>query len=200
MIRPYRPSDLSRLREICVLTGAAGGDATGRWSTDDLLPDLFLEPYTTFAPGWAWVLELDGVIQGYLVAVSDTAAFVAWWRDTWTPWFAVRYPRPGEPYSEEEELVLRGYRPEVMLVDEHEGYPAHLHIDLLPPAQGRGWGAKLIDRLRSELADVGVPGVHVTLDPENTAARGFYERLGFRALPSSSPAEPVLGIATSRAR
>ena len=91
--------DLARLREICVLTGAAGGDATGRWSSDDLLPDLFLEPYTTYAPGWAFVVELDGEVQGYLVAVSSTPAFISWWRDTWTPWFATVYTRPGEPYS-----------------------------------------------------------------------------------------------------
>jgi hypothetical protein len=44
-IRPYRTEDLARLREICVLTGAAGGDATGRWSTDHQMPDLYLEPY-----------------------------------------------------------------------------------------------------------------------------------------------------------
>lgn len=200
MIRPYEPRDLSRMRRICVLTGAAGGDATGRWSTDDLLPDLFVEPYTTFAPGWAWVVELGGEVQGYLVAVSDTRAFAAWWRDTWTPWFAAVYPRPDQPLSDEEELVLRGYVPDMMLIDEVAEYPAHLHIDLLPAAQGRGWGSKLIGRLRSELADAGVPGVHVELDPENVAARGFYERIGFTELPSSRPEAPVLGIPTRPGR
>jgi GNAT superfamily N-acetyltransferase len=193
VIRPYDAGDLARMREICVLTGAAGGDATGRWSTDALLPDLFVEPYTTFAPGWAWVVELDEAVQGYLVAVSDTAAFVNWWRDTWTPWFAAAYTRPDEPYSAEEELVLRGFVPEVMEIAEQAEYPAHLHVDLLPAAQGRGWGGKLIGRLRSELADVGVPGVHVALDPGNTLARGFYEHLGFAQLPSSSH---LLGVAT----
>lgn len=200
MIRPYEPRDLARLREICLLTGAAGGDATGRWSSDDLLPDLFLEPYTTFAPGWAWVVELDGEdgpeVQGYLVAVSSTSAFIAWWRDTWTPWFATVYARPEEPYSDEEELVRRGFDPSVLEIVELDEYPAHLHIDLLPAAQGQGWGAKLIGRLRSELADVGVPGVHLGLDPENVLARGFYERIGFSELPSSTPEAPLLGVAT----
>ena len=193
MIRPFEPADLTRMREICLLTGAAGGDATGRWSTDALLPDRFVEPYTTFAPGWAWVVELDGAVQGYLVAVSDTAAFVSWWRDTWTPWFAAGYTRPNEPYSAEEELVLRGFVPEVMEIEEQAEYPAHLHIDLLPVAQGQGWGTKLIGRLRSELADVGVPGVHVALAPEDAIARGFYERIGFAPLASGPD---VLGVAT----
>ncbi|MEO5921562.1 MAG: GNAT family N-acetyltransferase [Pseudolysinimonas sp.] len=204
MIRPYRPADLARMREICLLTGASGGDATGLFSSDDLLPDLFLEPYVTFAPGWAWVVELDDPdapdagpeIQGYLVAVSDTSAFVAWWADTWTPWFAVAYPRPEEPYSEEENLVMRGYHPGVIQIEEFEDYPAHLHVDLLPAAQGQGWGTKLIGRLRSELADVGVPGLFASLDVQNVAARGFYEKIGFTELPSSSPEGPLFGIAT----
>jgi GNAT superfamily N-acetyltransferase len=196
VIRPYEPADLARLREICLLTGAAGGDATGRWSNDALLPDLFLEPYVTFAPGWAWVVELDATLQGYLVAVSDTTAFTSWWEDTWTPWFAAGYPRPEPPYSEEDQLVMRGYRPGVMEIEELEQYPAHLHVDLLPAAQGKGWGTKLIGKLRSELADVGVPGVFASLDEENVTARGFYERIGFTELPSSSPAGPLYGIAT----
>jgi ribosomal protein S18 acetylase RimI-like enzyme len=196
VIRPYEQSDLARLREICVLTGAAGGDATGLYSSDDLLPDLFLEPYVTFAPGWAWVVEVDDEIQGYLVAVSDTVAFTSWWVDTWTPWFATLYPRPEQPYSEEERLVLRGYHPDQIHIAEVDDFPAHLHIDLLPAAQGHGWGKNLIGRLRSELADVDVPGVFASLDAENVTARGFYERVGFSELPSSTPEAPVYGVAT----
>jgi ribosomal protein S18 acetylase RimI-like enzyme len=196
VIRPYEQTDLARLREICVLTGAAGGDATGLYSSDDLLPDLFLEPYVTFAPGWAWVVELDGRIQGYLVAVSDTRAFTSWWAETWAPWFATLYTRPEQPYSDEERLVLRGYHPGEIEIPEVDDYPAHLHIDLLPAAQGQGWGKNLIGRLRSELADVGVPGVFASLDAENVTARGFYERIGFAELSSSTPEAPVYGVAT----
>ncbi len=196
MIRPYEPGDLARLREICLLTGAAGGDATGRWSDDDLLPDLFVEPYVTFAPGWAWVVELEAVIQGYLVAVSDTATFVSWWTDTWTPWFAASYTLPEPPYSQEEELVMRGYDPSMIQIAEAEQYPAHLHVDLMPAAQGQGWGTKLVGRLRSELADVGVPGIFASLDVENVSAPAFYKKIGFTELPSSTPQGPLYGIAT----
>ena len=193
-IRPYRSGDLTRLREICVLTGAAGADATGRWSNDELLPDLFLEPYVTAEPGWAWVVdEGDGPV-GYLVAVPRTRRFVAWWRERWAPWFAERYPAPDEPYSAEEELVRRGFAPEAMLVPEVDEYPAHLHIDLLPEAQGRGYGRALIENmLIPALAAAGIPGVHLTMDPANTPARAFYAAVGFDDLPSSTPESPVLG-------
>lgn len=197
-IRPYRAGDLARLREICLLTGNVGGDATGLFSSDELLADVYLEPYVTFAPGWAWVIDEGDGPLGYVVAVSDTPAFVGWWRERWTPWFAERYVRPEPPYSPEEELVLRGYLPGVLEVPEVDDYPSHLHIDLLPEAQGRGHGRTLIGTLRSQLAKAGVAGVTASLDPANTAARGFYERLGFAELPSSTADAPLLGLRTAR--
>ena len=193
-LRRYRSGDLSRLREICVLTGAAGSDATGRWSSDDLLPDLFLEPYVTASPDWAWVVDEGEGPVGYLVAVPSTRRFVRWWREKWTPWFADRYPEPNEPFSAEEELVHRGRHPEVLEIPELDEYPAHLHIDLLPGFQGRGYGRALIENmLIPALQGAGVPGVHLTMDPANRPARAFYEAVGFVELPSSTPEGPALG-------
>ncbi len=193
-IRPYHPGDLARLREICVLTGAAGADARGRWSTDDLLPDLFLEPYVTASPEWAWVVDEGDGPLGYLVAVPRTDRFIRWWREKWAPWFADRYPEPNEPYSAEEQLVARGRRPEVLELPELAEYPAHFHIDVLPVAQGRGYGRALIENmLIPQLAASGVPGVHVTIDPANRRARAFYEAVGFVELPSSTVEAPALG-------
>jgi GNAT superfamily N-acetyltransferase len=192
-VRRFQLEDLARLRQICVLTGAAGGDATGRWSTDDLLPDLFLEPYLTYAPDWAWVVDPGDGPVGYLVAVPDTRRFVTWWRAKWAPWFALRYARPEPPYSPEEELVERGFEPQILLMPELHAYPAHLHIDLLPEAQGSGRGRALIETLVSALTDAGVPGVHLSMDPANVGARMFYARTGFEELESSTPEAPLLG-------
>lgn len=193
-LRPYRSGDLSRLREICVRTGAAGSDATGRWSSDDLLPDLFLEPYVTASPDWAWVVDEGEGPVGYLVAVPSTRRFVRWWREKWAPWFADRYPEPNEPFSAEEELVHRGRHPEVLEIPELDEYPAHFHIDLLPGFQGRGYGRALIENmLIPALQGAGVPGVHLTMDPANRPARAFYEAVGFVELPSSTPDGPALG-------
>ena len=193
-IRPARTADLPRLREICVKTGAAGGDATGRWSTDDLLPDLFLEPYLTYAISWAWVVDdkKAGPV-GYLVAVPDTIGFSTWWRQRWTPWFGERYPRAHPARSPEEELIELGFDPEQLLIDEVDAYPAHLHLDLLPDAQGTGLGRDLVQTLLKALARDKVPGVHLTMDPANIGARQFYTHLGFEELPSSTPDRPVLG-------
>jgi ribosomal protein S18 acetylase RimI-like enzyme len=60
-----------------------------------------------------------------------------------------------------------------------QDYPAHLHINLLPRAQGHGAGRRLIHRLLASLAEAGAGGVHWGVDPANTAAMGFYRKLGF---------------------
>ncbi len=64
-------------------------------------------------------------------------------------------------------------------------YPAHLHIDLLPEIQGKGWGSRLIDRLKDELREMKVPGLVLQAGADNTGAIRFYERNGFTTLDES---------------
>lgn len=197
MIRAYRSADLPALRRICLLTGRAGGNATGQWSTDDLLPDVFLEPFVTLVPETAWTVEQDGRPVGYLVGVLDTTAFVSRWRDEWTPVFATRHPRvadvPGFDPAAEQWLHDFGYDPSWMLGDQVADFPAHLHIDLLPEAQGSGYGRGLMREFGLAAVAAGVPGIHLGMARDNLPALAFYRRLGFRELPYESQAL-LLGI------
>ncbi len=224
MIRPYRPGDRDAVAEVCVRTAAAGGDARGLYSDDLLMPEVYALPYVTYAPELAFVVVHpdgvadetlrvderlrvdDGRLVGYVLGVADTADFVTWWERAWTPGFVGRHPgpeepgRPGAAPSYTEGALLRdGRDPRRMLLPPEElaAYPAHLHIDLLPEAQRRGYGRRLVDTLRAALAARGVPGVHLGYDPANTAARAFYDRLGFRELPSHRPDAPLLGLPTA---
>ncbi|CAN5130250.1 N-acetyltransferase [soil metagenome] len=192
MIRPYRPSDLAALRAVCVRTGHAGGDATGRWSSDALLPDVFLEPFVTLEPQTAWTVEQDGRPVGYLVGTLDTAAFAGRWRTEWSPEFAARHSRAADDPAEQ---WLRdfGYDPDWMLGPQVAGYPAHLHIDLLPEAQGGGYGRGLMRELGRAAVAAGVPGIHLGMSRDNLAALAFYRRLGFEELPYGTDAL-LLGI------
>ena len=192
MIRGYRPGDLAALREICLLTGDGGRDATGRWSSDDLLPDVFLEPYVTLEPSIAWVVELHARPVGYLVATLDTAAFADRWRSRWSPVFAARHARAADDPSEQW-LHDAGYNPDWMLGPQVEAFPAHLHIDLLPAAQGSGWGRGLMRELGRAAVGAEVPGIHLGMARENLAALAFYQRLGFRELAATGDTL-VLGI------
>lgn len=190
MIRLATLADLPRLREICLVTGLAGDDATGRWSDDALLPDLFLEPYLALERGTGWVVD-DGELLGYLVATFDTAAFVDEWRRDWSPEFARRHPRIAS--DDERWMHDRAAHPELMIPAHVQQYPVHLHIDLLPQTQGRGLGRALIETLVEAARGAGATGIHLGMDPGNLRARAFYERLGFAEL-ASSPDDLVMGI------
>ena len=203
-IRPYRPSDRDDVFDICLRTAAGGGDATGVYSDDSLMPEVFALPYVEYAPDLAFVVDDGGGGRalGYVIGVADTRAFVEWWKREWTPGFRRRHPEPGPPTGRhpgfsETQLIEAGVNPDRMLIAEIADYPAHLHIDLLPELQGQGMGRRLIDTLRAALADRGVPAVHLGMDAANTGAWAFYDRLGFQELPSSRAAAPLLGIATS---
>lgn len=198
-IRPYRPTDRADVYDICVRTADAGGDARGRYSSDALMPDVYAGPYLEYAPELVSIVATsDGDrAVGYLIGVADTADFVDWHRTNWLPRFAARYA--GEPRNDDEAGVIgAGLRPERMLIAELEEFPAHLHIDLLPEAQGQGLGRTLIDGLRDELHKRGVSGLHLSYSPQNTGAAAFYARLGFHELPSSTGEMPIVGIATAR--
>ncbi|WP_369141012.1 GNAT family N-acetyltransferase [Modestobacter versicolor] len=197
VVRPYRPADRAAVYEICVRTGDAGGDATGHFSTDDLLPDLFAGPYVDLQPELAFVLDDGGQVVGYVIGTADTAAFAGLLRAEWLPRLAGRYPRPPDPpRGREDELVGLLYRPERLLVPELAAHPAHLHVDLLPSHQGAGHGRALIDTFRAAAAAAGAPALHVGVSPDNRRALGFYARLGFTPIPVAGRAVH-LGLPTS---
>jgi ribosomal protein S18 acetylase RimI-like enzyme len=203
VLRPYRPGDAQGLRDVCLRTAQAGGDATGLYVSDDLMPDVFATPYVEFAPQLAFVLasgagagapDAGERVQGYILGVADTARFVDWFRAEWVPALARRYEHVVPPRTRCELIRHLGFTPERMLLPELDRYPAHLHIDILPPLQRQGWGRALVGALVAALRAQGVPGLHLTMDRANVEARRFYDRLGFRELPSSRPEAPALGI------
>lgn len=200
-IRPYRPSDRAALADICVRTADAGADASSLYPDPDVLPTLFAYPYVELAPECAFVLD-DGAGQavGYVLGVPDTETFVKRFRTEWLPKAEERYPAPpGEPGTPAEEMAVLLHTPERMVRAELRDFPAHLHIDLLPPWQGKGHGRALMRTLLDALRRAGVPGVHLCMLQANTAARAFYDRLGFEPLPVPDPG-PVWYLGRSTAR
>jgi ribosomal protein S18 acetylase RimI-like enzyme len=193
LIRPYTSADAAAVARVCLLTAEAGTDATGLYSSDELMPDVFARPYLAFDPGLAFVLDAAGV-AGYILGVADTRSFVSWYRETWIPHLAGRYEHVVPPVTKDDGIRNLAFSPERMLIPELDEYPAHLHVDILPAAQGSGNGRRLIGALVEALRARGVPGVHLAMDPANTGARAFYDRLGFVELGSSTAEEPVLGL------
>ncbi|MFT3797100.1 GNAT family N-acetyltransferase [Microbacterium sp.] len=187
-VRPFRAGDETALIDICLKTADAGADATGILADDDLWGEVFVLPYVARYPDLAWVVETgDGRVAGYVVGTDDTRAFEDWFATTWWPRFAGRRPLPTGPEDErtrQDGLLAYAYGRRAGAEPFGDAYPAHLHIDLLPELQGKGWGRRLIATLVAELRERGVAGLHLVASAENTGALAFYTRLGFTPLPS----------------
>nr|WP_269330409.1 GNAT family N-acetyltransferase [Kineosporia babensis] len=132
-------------------------------------------------PQFAFILEDAGQAVGYVLGTADTAGFVQRYTESWVPYLRQRYP---QPHAESDRFLLElGLNPERMLAEGLAAYPAHLHIDLLPQAQGQGFGRQLIHRFLQTVRAAGAPAVHLGVAESNTGAIAFYQRLGFERLP-----------------
>jgi ribosomal protein S18 acetylase RimI-like enzyme len=195
VIRPYRETDHAEVYDVCVRTADGGGDARGKYHTDDLMPDLFAGPYVFLEPEFAFVLDEGNRAVGYVIGTPDTAAFARAYRARWIPRLAGRYPVPPDPpASQEDQMIALHYHPERLVWPGLAEYPAHLHIDLLPPFQGAGHGRALMETFYAAAARAGAAGVHVTVTTANTRALGFYDRLGFRRLEITEPGETTVTV------
>ena len=187
-IRPFRPEDEAALSSVCIRTADAGADATGILTDDEIWPEVFLRPYLARPPDDAFVVDDEGEAVGYLVCAPDTRSFEDWFSTSWWPERGARWARVAEtggPRAERTAGILRYAAARRAEAEPYgDAYPAHLHIDLLPQAQGQGWGRRLIDALIKSLRARAVPGVHLVADATNTSALAFYDRLGFVRLPS----------------
>jgi ribosomal protein S18 acetylase RimI-like enzyme len=94
-------------------------------------------------------------------------------------------------YARYYEPKLRAYRYRYVLLKKLENalqkqhvaaYPAHLHIDILPPYQGKGYGRKLMDAAAAHLRKKQVEGVMLGVAAANKNGIRFYERCGFQKL------------------
>src|SRR6202522_2742544 len=115
-IRRYAGTDHDAVYDICVRTAAAGGDARGQYSSDDLMPHLFAGPYALLEPKSDFVLDDGDRAAGYVTAPPPPGAFARGYRERWIPRLADRYPVPPDPpLTPDEQMLALHYRPERLL-------------------------------------------------------------------------------------
>ncbi len=192
-MRRAQTRDLPGIYRVCLLTGAAGGDATGRHADPDLLGHIWAGPYLVCPGAVAHVVHDEGGVAGYAVGVPDTARFEDWLAEEWLPPLRFDHPADSGTTDADRALVHRLHawpRTDGSLLRRH---PAHLHVDLLPRLQGRGWGRRLVETVLEELGRAGAVGAHLGVDAANPRAVAFYERLGFERLATDRHGGTVLG-------
>jgi len=181
-IRQACEQDMPGLSTICLKTANAGKDATALYS-DPGYPGLrFALPYARFEPELAFVLEQDGTPVGYVLAARDTADFEQRLQREWWPELREKLAERAATLPLDAgilDFIRQPVSKELALIAD---YPAHLHINILPDAQGSGFGRRLIETELEALRRAGVSGVHLGINPKNESVCAFYERLGFRFL------------------
>lgn len=178
-IRPFHPSDMYALYRVCLLTGDSGEDASALYRDPELLGHYYAAPYAVREPDLCFVLTHDGAPCGYILGTRDSAAFAAWMQAEWLPILRARYPRPAAGDSSPDAQITRLLYGDAGPHPAFAAYPAHLHIDMLPIAQGQGCGPRLMQAFLARLRELGVPGVHLGVGSGNHRAIRFYERAGF---------------------
>ncbi|MZG41452.1 GNAT family N-acetyltransferase [Dickeya dianthicola] len=180
VIRLARESDNAALYDICLKTANAGGDASSLYSDPQYPGQRFSVPYLYFAAPFAFVLEQASQVTGYVVAAPDTVLFEEALAQHWWPRWQDAY-RDRQAQAERDDDILGAIRqPERAATQLTSAWPAHLHINLLPSAQGGGWGRRMVETELRALREAGVKGVHLGVSLQNEAVCAFYQRLGFR--------------------
>jgi ribosomal protein S18 acetylase RimI-like enzyme len=181
-IRPYHPSDMVALYRVCLETGDNGQDARQQYRDEELLGHYYVAPYVVYEPDLCFVLLNDGSPCGYVIGTRDSDAFRLQTEREWFPALRARYPLPPEHDRSRDADMIRLIHHGMHHTSDPVEYPAHLHIDLLPLAQGQGQGRAMMQTFLDRLRELRVPGVHLGVGRRNTRGIAFYERMGFQQL------------------
>ncbi|KAF8603604.1 acyl-CoA N-acyltransferase [Ceratobasidium sp. AG-I] len=192
-IRPVTVNDQPSLSRICLLTGDAGQSAESQHHFAELLGLVYAEPYVVISPWFGFLLihpKPDGSeeILGYILGTPDTRRFESGIERDWYPPIRLKYPTspyPAEATDSDRSLIDRIHKPDTTPQEVIDVSKAHIHIDLLPQAQGYGWGTKLMSKAVGYLKEQGSDSVFVGIDPRNHKARKFYLAVGFESVATS---------------
>lgn len=190
-IRPARPGDEPGAYYVCLRTGDSGQDGEPFYREDpDALGRIFAGPYLAFEPGFSLILEDQKGICGYTLGALDSRSFFHRYETEWRPTLCAQFPDPkGDPshWTRAQQVHHCYHHPDYFCPEPYDSWPSHLHIDLLPRAQGQGYGRRMIEQLLAQFRRRGSPGAHLGLSAANQRAFGFYQRLGFHELCRTGP-------------
>lgn len=186
-LRRYRKEDLDSLYAISLATGAKGADASHLHRDGRLIGHIYSAPYAVLSPETCFVACDSEGVAGYIVGVLDTAAFEERLERDWWPGLRAAIPDPegaAENWTADQRRSHMIHHPRRTPADVAEHYPAHVHMNLLPRAQGQGLGPALLEHWITSAQNYGTSGVHVGSNAQNSRAYGFWQSQGFEPLAS----------------
>jgi GNAT superfamily N-acetyltransferase len=191
-IEPFDPQYTEALFSISLATGHVGGDASHLYEHPKLMGLIYSAPYAVLEPGLVQV-ALDGTDPlGFVLGSVDTDAWENRLETEWWPRLRSVYRDPGpvaQPeWTPDQRRVHMIHHPARVPAEIKNRYPAHVHLNLMPRAQGAGIGSRLLDRWLGLIAATSPEGVHVGVNRQNSRAVRFWARHGFSEL-APAPAQ-----------
>jgi ribosomal protein S18 acetylase RimI-like enzyme len=185
-IRDARAGDEPGAYYVCLKTGDYGQDGEPFYADDpNALGRIFVGPYLAFEPELSLILDDREEICGYALGAFDSRRFYERYEREWRPRLCREFPMPnGDPSAWTRSQMVHSWyhQPDYYCPEPRLEYPSHLHIDLLPRAQGQGWGRRMLEQVMDRLRQRGSPGAHLGVSEVNAPAFGFYQQLGFQEL------------------
>ncbi len=181
-IRPYHPSDLTSLYRICLSTANSGKDATELYKNPDLVGHFYVAPYVLFEPDVCFVITNNKKPCGYIIGTKNSQEFHKRCEESWFPVLKGQFAKPTENDKSLDARIINLIHQGHKVKDDVVAYSAHLHIDLLPEAQGQGLGRKAMDVFINRLRELNVEGLHLEVGKKNHNAIEFYKRIGFNII------------------
>lgn len=181
-IRSACAGDLEELYAICLVTGDKGQDATAIYTDPMLIGHIYVGPYVDIDGTFSLVVEDDEGVAGYVAGVVDTHAFEARLEQCWWPELRNRYDAPSGDRSKWSADQIRCdmiHNPKTVPDDILDTYPAHVHMNLAPRAQGRGVGSRLLSSWCQRARAEGVVAVHAGVSAQNQSGLNFWSARGF---------------------
>ena len=186
VIRSYRPGDEPGANHVCFKTGDYGKDGEPFYREDpDALGRIFVEPYLAYEPKFALILEDGQGVCGYAMGALDSRVFFDRYEREWRPGLCSRFPEPtGDPasWSRVQTVYSWYHHPDYFMPEPYDRYPSHLHIDLLPRAQGRGFGRRMLGEVMDRLRACGSPGAHLGVSVPKRCGFRVLQTPGFRGI------------------
>lgn len=182
-IRNFRPADRARVRELCCETGFLGKAIDPVFEDRELFADYLTAYYTDWEPQSAFVLLVNGEIQGYLLGsrfpfrqqiynlYNNVALLLRG---------ALRYSGYSEASRKFVKWILTQAWKEVPQAPRRT---AHFHINLLPDARSVGYTRAIMDAYLKYLHEKGekrVFGQMVVF--EDRRGTKMFERYGFKVM------------------
>jgi ribosomal protein S18 acetylase RimI-like enzyme len=190
ILRPYEPRDRSRVRYICCETGFVGQPQERVFDDRELFADIFSSYWTEYEPENAFVTEVEGVVEGYILGCLDTRLQERVFHEKILPQIYRRAWKRGWLKSAKNRRYLYAMlksrlRGEFKIPMDRvlKDYPAHLHTNIADPTlRGQGIGKAMMLALFDHLRGRGVPGLHLGTTTHNREAVPFYKHLGFQVM------------------